>query len=353
MICPYCGQENSDKLEVCGFCGGSLFPATEQPIIEASSLETPADETQPAELPNDEISTAETPVEASPRVPDLKEPDLTTIQPAKPPSGRLYGSKVWWIAGCAVFVCLVLACIAAVIGIYRYTKLFSFINPASETLVPQFTQITVDTPISVLIPIGTNIPAESPAITPQLTPKILFFDDFSDPTSGWDQVDETDYTTNYYDGAYRIKIDTEMSDSWANPGVREFTDVIVEVTATKNSGPEDNDFGLICRYQDTNHFYYGVISSDGYYGILKVTSESTDILGHDNLVYSDLIKQGSVTNTLRFECVGNELTLFTNEQLLDKQIDSEYSTGNVGLIAGTYNTPGADILFDNFTVYSP
>ena len=34
-------------------------------------------------------------------------------------------------------------------------------------------------------------------------------------------------------------------------------------------GPDDNDFGIICRYIDDNQFYYAIISSDGYYGIVR------------------------------------------------------------------------------------
>jgi hypothetical protein len=96
-----------------------------------------------------------------------------------------------------------------------------------------------------------------------------------------------------------------------------------------------------------------VASSDGYYGIFKVTSESTNVLGRENMEYSDWITQGSATNAMRFECVGEVLTLYVNGHQLDQQSDHEYSTGNVGLIAGTYKTPGVDILFDDFTVYSP
>lgn len=328
MICPYCGKENPDDLEICGFCGGPLL-SDHQPVPEVKPVEPPVDIIQ--------------------QKAESEEPEFGPAQPAKPPTSRLYGGKIWWITGCIVFICLVLACIAVVIGAYRYTKLFSFLNPTQEAQTTDVLQIDVDTPLPVLSTQVSNLSTQSLS----QTSSVLFFDDFSDPGSGWDQVDETNYSTNYYNDTYRIKINDDMSDSWANPSNRKFSDVIIEADATKNGGPDDNDFGLICRYQDTQHYYYAVISSDGYYGIFKVTSESTDILGRDNMEYSDYIKQGLMINTIRFECVGESLTLYVNSQLLDQQTDNEYSTGNVGLIAGTYDTPGTDILFDNFTVYSP
>jgi hypothetical protein len=182
---------------------------------------------------------------------------------------------------------------------------------------------------------------------------VLFYDDFSDPNSGWDRVDESDYSTNYYNDAYRIIENKALGDVWANPDDLSFGDVSVDVDATKNAGPDDNDFGIICRYQDTDHFYYGIISSDGYYGIIKVTLDGSATLGRDNLEYSDSINQGDATNHIRFDCAGDVLTLHVNGDILDQQTDGEYSSGNVGLIAGTYNTPGTDILFDNFTVMEP
>jgi len=68
---------------------------------------------------------------------------------------------------------------------------------------------------------------------------------------------------------------------------------------------------------------------------------------------SDYIKSGETTNHLRVECVGPTLTLYVNGQKLDSQQDSEYTSGDVGLIAGTYENAGTDIWFDNFTVTKP
>jgi hypothetical protein len=203
---------------------------------------------------------------------------------------------------------------------------------------------------------GPIIQLPDTSVTPIPVPSsesLLLFDDFSNPNSGWDKVEETDYSTNYYNDAYRITVNTDMYDSWANPNAQTYVDAIVEVDATKNGGPDNNDFGLICRYQDSEHFYYAVISSDGYFGIIKVNGDSSGLLGREYLEYSDSIPQGYATNHLRLECLGDTLTFYVNGQLLDQQSDGDYAEGDVGLIAGTYDNPGTDILFDNFSVYAP
>lgn len=182
---------------------------------------------------------------------------------------------------------------------------------------------------------------------------VLFSDDFSKTSSGWDAVTNSSRTTDYYNSAYHIVVNDTYSDAWANPGSESFTDVHIEVDATKNGGPDDNDFGIICRYKNTDQFYYGIVSSDGYYAIMKMTSDGGKSLGHDNMLQSDKISQGAATNRIRFDCVGSTLTLYVNGSQIDQQSDSEYTSGNVGLIAGTFGTGGTDMLFDNFFVYKP
>ncbi len=185
------------------------------------------------------------------------------------------------------------------------------------------------------------------------TSGILFSDDFSNAGKKWDQYSGSSYTTDYYNAAFRIIVNDARTDAWARPGQESFTDTRIEVDATKNGGPDDNDFGIICRYTGADSFYYAIISSDGYYSIMKMTSEKGKFIGRDSMHESNRINQGAATNHIRFDCSGSTLTLYANGFQLDQQTDSEYTTGNVGLIGGALETAGTDILFDNFYVYKP
>lgn len=181
---------------------------------------------------------------------------------------------------------------------------------------------------------------------------VLFQDDFSDPNSGWDRVNEEQGLTDYADGAYRIFVNIADTDVWANPGLS-FSDVSIEVDATKVGGDDDNDFGVICRYQDNQNFYFFLISSDGYYGIGKMINGDQSWIGVDAMPPSDIIKTGNTTNNIRATCIGSKLSLYVNDQFVDEQEDSTLSSGDVGLMAGTFSNPGTDILFDNFVVLQP
>lgn len=186
-------------------------------------------------------------------------------------------------------------------------------------------------------------------------PNILFQDDFSSKRGGWDEIDVSDGITDYGDGVYRIQINISDTDIWANPANLNFADTSISVDVTKVAGPDDNDFGLICRYRDNNNFYFGIISSDGYYAIGTVQGGVQTAIGQDGMqpATEGVIKIGSETNRLRFDCVGDTLSLYANEQLIVTVQDATLTEGNVGLLAGTFAEAGVEINFDNFIVRKP
>lgn len=181
---------------------------------------------------------------------------------------------------------------------------------------------------------------------------VLYSDDFSKPPSGWGIWNQDGASVAYYNGGLRILINDVQYDFWSVAG-QKFADAVIEVDATKLDGPDDNDFGIICRYQDKDNFYMLVSSSDGYYGIAKMKAGQYSMIGSDQLQYSDLIANGQATNHLRADCVGQALRLTVNGELLMEAQDADFTSGDVGVLAGAYDTQGVDVLFDNFVVKKP
>jgi len=194
---------------------------------------------------------------------------------------------------------------------------------------------------------------EQPTLPVQPVNNVLFSDDFSDPNSGWDQVNEDYKITDYTNGGYRLWLSKTQYDVWANP-YQDFSGYVsIEVDATKAAGPDNNDFGIQCNYQDTDNFYFGLISSDGYAVIGKVLAGDTSYLSSDQMQPADGINTGSATNHLQFVCNNGELTLFANGwQVAYVANDSSFTSGDVGLQVGTFEEGGVDMLFDNFVVTS-
>ena len=182
--------------------------------------------------------------------------------------------------------------------------------------------------------------------------RVVFQDDFSDPSSGWDRVNNEEGITDYVNGGYRFLVKVPQVDYWANPGFN-YSNVVIEVDATKVGGPDDNDFGIICRYQPSANFYFFLVSSDGFYAIGKMEEGETIYIEPDQMYPSEVVFQGEVINHLRAECIGSRLALIVNGELVVETEDSTFQEGDVGLIAGTFDEPGTDIRFDNFVIKEP
>jgi len=183
---------------------------------------------------------------------------------------------------------------------------------------------------------------------------VLFRDDFSNETTGWPRVRSGEGITDYEDGAYRIYVNLDNQDFFGTPGLSLQRDVRVEVDATKVGGSDDNDFGILCRYQDNNNFYQLLISSDGYVGIVKYVGGSMQSIAAETLLENSAVNTENVQNHLRADCIGDTLTLYVNGQQASSAQDSSFmGSGEVGVFAGTYDNPGTDIRFDNFIVTVP
>jgi hypothetical protein len=210
-------------------------------------------------------------------------------------------------------------------------------------------------PIVVLILIITAC-TPAPTSTPAYNAaNVLFADNFAKTDSGWDRTQNDTGVTDYSNVGYLIYIKKADIIKWANPTKTFQDDVRIEVDAGMSAGPNDNAFGLICRYQDTQNFYYFYISSDGYAGIGRKLAGNYSIISSSSaeLQKVDGINLGMATNHLRVDCVGNTLTLFVNGTQVAIAIDSSFKGGTAGLIARSYNTGGVNILFTNFYVYKP
>jgi tetratricopeptide (TPR) repeat protein len=184
---------------------------------------------------------------------------------------------------------------------------------------------------------------------------LLYFDDFSNEDSGWYSNGDPSAVSEYDAGGYRIVVRQESSAVWALPG-RLFSHVSIEVSAEKQSGDDDNFFGIMCRVQgstDTANFYLLMISSDGYYGIAKrVDGGELALIGESKMQFSEAINQGSDLNRVRADCIGETLSLYANDVKLTEVVDGDLSTGQVGLLAGSFAVPGTNILFDDLSVSS-
>lgn len=181
---------------------------------------------------------------------------------------------------------------------------------------------------------------------------ILFMDDFSQQTGGWRTRSDRLSYAGYVQNGFRLWVDLPNFQVWSVPGLI-FKDIHIYTRAQKTAGPDDNYFGLICRYQDDDNFYAFVISSDGYYGIFKKQGGTQTLVGLTQMDFDEAIQRGGEPNEIMAVCQGDQLALIVNEVKLLQVTDATFTHGDVGMIAGNLSQPGADILFDYFIVINP
>ncbi len=182
--------------------------------------------------------------------------------------------------------------------------------------------------------------------------EVLFQDDFSLTSSGWDRYQDDIYRADYQDGEYRIEIFSPETIAWSLPKLS-FQDVWISVEAVRVKGPEDNAFGVICRYENPSNFIFFLISSDGYAGIGRYINGEKTLLSDESLLPTDAVRSGGEGNFIQAECIGDRLTLFVNNSRVAEAVVESIRSGDVGLIAGTYVDPDVEIRFDNFSTVQP
>jgi len=186
---------------------------------------------------------------------------------------------------------------------------------------------------------------------------LLYTDDFSDNTSGWTQSQDVTGTMSYLDGSYQIFVNRINTLLLATPGQKFQGDVSIEVDAHKAVGPDDNYYGVLCRYQDPDNYYLLLISSDGYAGIAMRKAGVFSLISPGlKFLKMNGIRLGSGTNHIRADCIGDTMTLYANGTQVNTAVDVEnsFSSGQVGLAARSGSlAAGVDIRFDNFRVYQP
>lgn len=180
--------------------------------------------------------------------------------------------------------------------------------------------------------------------------QIIFQDDFSNPNSGWD-IDRWEGGGHFYqEGEYFIEV--VDANTWLWSTQREtFSDVIVTVDVRIEHTTGEGDFGVICRYRDSNNFYALEISEDGYYAIWKF--DRGEVYALIDWQYSNDVPKDMRGVTITATCVGDQLSLEVNDRFIAEVRDSDFTTGNLGLIAGTWETPNLSVAFDDFIVFQP
>ena len=212
------------------------------------------------------------------------------------------------------------------------------------------------TPRRTATPRSTPLPTPLPAATPTPYTKIVLKDDFSDPSSGWDRKNSSDYILDYVKGGYRVFIGKEDGGQliWTNDV---FTNASVEADVRTIGGPDDAWFGVTCRMKEGIGGYAFELSMDGSYEIDKYTftpsGDQRATLTSGTLNPNTL--RAADSNHIRAACDHSTLSFFVNAQFISQTTDGAFTSGGAGMVSltGASGQSGVDHLYSNFVVMGP
>jgi len=180
---------------------------------------------------------------------------------------------------------------------------------------------------------------------------VIYFDDFSNPESGWEQS-YGGGLKEYYSGIYHILIEVPNHFSWSLAH-QSLGDVRIAVDLAFTGDAELAEMGVICRLLDGDNFFFFTIRSDGQYAVFKRQAGNEYFIGMPGYQTNPAINAGVATNRLEVECVGDRLTFYANGEHLTTVNDASFLIGDVGVIVGAFDQTPVEVYFDNFTVIQP
>ncbi len=181
------------------------------------------------------------------------------------------------------------------------------------------------------------------------TGNIDFYDDFSDPASGWYVASDADGSSAYVNGEMVIEVKNPNWVIWSYlPNSADNVVMSVDARVIKSVG--DGDYGFVCGLQDSENFTVLEVAEDGYYTAWKYANN--EYISLVDWAYSEEIAKGGYLSMAAF-CGSQKLALAVNETLLFEISDPSFRVGDIGLLAGVYEKVGLRVGFDNFQLYLP
>lgn len=223
-------------------------------------------------------------------------------------------------------------------------------TPTPETIVVQETVI-VDREVTRVVTVETElvVTATPEPPTPSPVPRMIFQDDFEDPGSGW-VLESSDALAGFFEeGSLHLHVKSPMLLAWIqNPELQSLDDFDLEVDATQVSGPDNNEYGVMFRYQNPDNFYAFLVTGAGSFGVTaKINGEYYSVL---NFTLTPSVQPGTSTNRLRLVADGPQITVYANGELLAIVPDNTFRRGDIFLAAGAFEQGDVHVAFDNLKV---
>jgi hypothetical protein len=248
---------------------------------------------------------------------------------------------------CIVFLLvgltLVLTWAVAASGVAVHGAATDWVAPAPQTTA----SLSHTAVLSITPPFTTCLPLVSRNY-------FYYFDDFSNPDSGWSSGDDSARAWGYLSGEYRIVLKTTDSGWAVSPDLMMPSDYRVEANARQTSSTPGS-YGLMFGVGYSGSAYEG-------YQVIVYPATQEYLLNKRSLdgtwttlidwTYNAVINPGTASNHLRVDRIGTSIHIYVNSVLVATFSDSSFtgSGRDAGVRAYSYDAVPVDMRFDNFKV---
>ena len=184
--------------------------------------------------------------------------------------------------------------------------------------------------------------------------RILYQDEFRNPSSGWARGKIDNFMVSYvrYSGRryYQVQVqDPEDQYLAFVPNEREYGDVNVDIRAIAEAASGGGfRYGLVLRRSGNQYYAFVIAPSTKTWHFLKSSSTGLETLREG---IDKRMRGLEAQDTLRVEAYGSTFLVFINGRFIDWISDPDYSSGEVGLFVETVDSPDALIHFDSIIIW--
>ena len=181
---------------------------------------------------------------------------------------------------------------------------------------------------------------------------MYFWDNFSDPNSGWTSGDDSSRAWGYLGGEYQILLKATDAGWFVTPDLVMPSSYRVEVDArlaSSGSGAYGLMFGVRLSGNAYESYQVIIYPTTQEYLVNKRSMDGTWTTLID-WAYNAVINPGTASNHLRVDRIGDSIHIYINGILVATYSDSSFTGAgrDAGVRAWSYDTAPVDVRFDNF-----
>lgn len=243
-------------------------------------------------------------------------------------------------------------------------------QPVTEVVVQE---VTVEVPVTVVVEPtpGEAQPATQDTPAPDATAPVSTSTTGQDPLAGANVtpiIDERfDFPNKYYwwvfgpdvsttgeglidNEAYILTSFETENYEWTFDGRKLQNFYVSALTEVADQQCKAGDhWGLIFRYKDNANFYMFGVSCDGKYSLMKRTVDGFETVLPPT--ESTVIQRLGQPNVIGVRAVGDQLSLYANDQFLVTVTEGTFPEGLIGMYIRTLLTPNMSVMFDDIAAY--